>query len=87
MYFHDGEYSAVEQKRTILPKFSNTTLGIIIRGRMRERERGKEFKGERETIGDWRERRERQMVWSNDQKAQEGWAPRLPQPAAPSPWC
>ena len=58
LYFHDGEYSAEEQKQTILPKFSNTTLGIIIRGRMRERERGKEFKGERETIGDWRERRE-----------------------------
>ena len=58
LYFHDGEYSAVEQKQTILPKFSITTLGIIIRGRMRERERGKEFKGEKETIEDWRERRE-----------------------------
>ena len=66
------------KKRTILPKFSNTTLGIIIRGRMRERERGKEFKGERETIGDWRERRERQMVWSNDQKAQRGLGPPPP---------
>ena len=63
-------------KRTILPKFSNTTLGIIIRGRMRERERGGEFKGKRETIGNWRERRERQMEWSNDQKAQVGLGPR-----------
>ena len=58
LYFHDGEYSAESKKRTILPKFSITTLGIIIRGRMRERERGKEFKGEKETIEDWRERRE-----------------------------
>ena len=45
---------------------------------MRERERGGEFKGERETIEDWRERGERQMDWSNDQKAQEGLAPRPP---------
>ena len=49
---------------------------------MRERERGEEFKGERETIEDWRERGERQMDWSNDQKAQEGLGPRPP--AAPA---
>ena len=76
MYFHDGEYSAVEQKRTILPKFLNTTLGIITRGRMRERERGGEFKGKERQLGiGERGERERQMDWSNDQKAQEGLAP------------
>ena len=42
---------------------------------MRERERGEEFKGERETIGDRGERGKTQMDWSNDQKAQEGLAP------------
>ena len=43
---------------------------------MGEGERGEEFKGEREIIEDWRERGERQMDWSNDQKAQEGPGPR-----------
>ena len=64
-----------EQKNTtFLPKFSKTTLGIIIRGRKRERERRQVFKGkERQLrIG---ERGERQEDWSNDQRAQEGLAP------------
>ena len=37
-------------KQTILPKLLITTLGIIIRGSMRERERTGEFKEDRTSI-------------------------------------
>ena len=42
---------------------------------MRERERGKEFKGERETIEDWRERRETEGKGQMTRKPKKGWAP------------
>ena len=75
------------KKRTILPKFSNTTLGIIIRGRMRETERGKEFKGGKRDNWGIGERGERDRWYGQmTRKPKKGWASRLSQPAAPSPW-
>ena len=53
-------------------------MGIIIRGRMRERERGREFKGERETIGDWERERERdRWIGQMTRKPKKGLAPAL----------
>ena len=66
-----------EQKNTtFLPKFSKTTLGIIIRGRKRERERRQVFKGkERQLrIG---ERGKRETEWSKTK------SPRRAGPPAP----
>ena len=63
-------------------------MGIIIRGRMRERER-EEFKGERETPGERREEREERGRWTGPmtRKPKKGRAPAHCRPAAPSPWC
>ena len=65
-----------KKNTTFLPKFSKTTLGIIIRGRKRERERRQVFKGkERQLrIG---ERGKRETEWSKTK------SPRRAGPPAP----
>ena len=69
-----------EQKNTtFLPKFSKTTLGIIIRGRKKERERRQEFKGKERQLGIG-ERGQRERESGQRPRAQEGLGP--PAPAA-----
>ena len=50
-------------------------MGIIIRGRKKDREREREFKGKERQLGIGRERIEKERV-VKDQEPKKGWAPR-----------